>query len=211
MRRRQSEASGGPGCPGHPCPRPLLSITGHRGHHGWMGSLRLMLVARTPWSSCVCLPRPTPWEEVPHVQVSPRSDLEGESGGAEWSMWCLVHGRPELCTRRRKRRSGLHLPPGLLTVPLLVSAEMPPLLGSLPCLPPALPAVAVGLSLGLDLGAFEGRPCSFSGPSCLKECLEPQQVPRDHRTNDGVGSSEYPRACGGRAWVPCTETQAAPL
>ena len=112
-------------------------------------------------------------------------------------MWCLVHGMPELCTRRRKGRSGLHLPPGLLTAPLLVSAEMPPPPGSLPCLPPVLPAVAVGLSLGLDLGAFEGRPCSFSAPSCLKECLEPQQVPREHRTNDGVGSSEYPRACGG--------------
>ena len=86
LRRRQSEASGGPGSvsqdssPGHPCPRPLLSITGHHGHHSWMGSLRLMLVAWTPCSSCVCLPRPTPWEEVPHVQVSPGSDLEGESG-----------------------------------------------------------------------------------------------------------------------------------
>lgn len=101
---------------------------------------------------------------------------------------------PELRTRKRKR-FGLHLPPGLLTLPLLGSAGMPPPPGSLPCLPPALPAVAVGLSLGLDLGAFEGRPCSFSASSCLKESLEPQQVPWEHRTNDGVGSSEYLRAC----------------
>ena len=68
---------------------------------------------------------------------------------------------------REDEEEVLLTPPGLLALTLLVSAETrPPPPSRQPSLPAPQhsPAVAVGLSPGLDLELSEGRPCSFSAP-----------------------------------------------
>lgn len=51
-------------------------------------------------------------------------------------------------------------------------------------------SVSIDLFPGLDLEAFEGRPCSLSSPWCLKELVEPRQELGTRCMNNGAEPSK---------------------